>query len=160
MKRSELKSDPASVAAFVARGRAKGLKRSNRASTSRSTLKRSTGLRTRRVKRRLTTPPDVWAAVLTRDGGLCVWSKHLGRKVRAEHPHHLLWRQEWPQYNGTPENIVGLAEQPHMQHEHSPNDRLPWAALPGECQAFLRDVCANDARAARLVRVKYPGAEL
>lgn len=162
MRRSPLSSDPAKTAAWQARSRAKALRRTNRVPTSRSTLKRSTGLRARRPKRRVVTPPDVWAAVLARDGGLCVWSKHLGRKVRAEHPHHILPKgvDGWPQYAATKANICALSPDRHMTHEHSPNDRLPWAALPVECQAFLRDVCANDARAARFVQTKYPGAEL
>lgn len=171
MKRSPLRANPAKTAAFHARGRAQGLARGNRPPVARSQLKRSAGLKRDRLSRaalgnsnttkpRLVTPADVWAAVLKRDGGLCVWSRHLGRKVRAEHPHHLLARQTWPQYNAVREAIVALAAQPHMQHEHSPNDRLPWAALPAECRAFLREVAADDARAARFVRVKYPGCPL
>lgn len=172
MRRSTpLKSNPAKTAAFLARGRAQGLRRTNRPPVARSTLKAREGLKRGRLSRataknsdttkpRLTTPPDVWAAVLKRDDGLCVWSRHLGREVRAEHPHHLLARQTWPQYNGTREAIVSLAAQPHMQHEHSPRDRLPWAALPAECQAFLRAVASIDARVARFVRTKYPGCPL
>jgi hypothetical protein len=155
-----LRSNPAKTVAFLARGRAKGLRRTNRPPVARSTLKRSQRLKRARPTARVTTPAAVWAAVLKRDGGLCVWSRHLGREVRAEHPHHLLARSIWPQYNGTRQAIVSLAAQPHMQHEHSPNDRLPWAALPAECQAFLRQVAAEDARAARFVRVKYPGSPL
>lgn len=70
----------------------------------------------------------------------------------------MLARQTWPQFNDERRGIVLLHPDCHMQHEHSPNDRLPWAALPAECQAFLLGVMAVDARAARFVRVKYPGA--
>jgi hypothetical protein len=82
----------------------------------------------------------------------------MGLRCRAQHVHHLLPRSAWPQYVATPANLVGMSAHAHLQHEHSPNDRLPWAALPAECQTFLRAVAAVDARAARFVRVKYPGA--
>lgn len=160
MKRTPLRSNPAKTAAWEARGRAQGLARGNRPSAAGKPLKRAAGLKRARPKSRVVTPANVWAAVLKRDGGLCVWSRHLGRRQRAEHPHHLLDKATWPQYVGTAANIVALAAQPHMQHEHSPCDRLPWAALPAECQAFLRDVAAVDERAARFVRIKYPGSPL
>jgi len=159
-RHTPLRADPAKTAAFHARGRAKGLRRTDRPPVARSTLKAGEGLRRARPKTRLTTPPEVWAAVLKRDGGQCVWSRHLGLRVRAEHPHHCLPKGAggWPQFAAVQANICSLSADRHMTHEHSPNDRLPWAALPAECQAFLRGVAAVDARAARFVRVKYPGA--
>jgi hypothetical protein len=123
---------------------------------ARKQLTRVASLKRARPKTRLTTPADVWAAVIVRDQSRCVWC---GKRVRgASHPHHLLARQTWPQFNGERRGIVLLHPSCHMQHEHSPSDRLPWAALPAECQAFLREVAVEDARAARFVRVKYPGA--
>lgn len=158
MKRTPLTSDPAKTAAWQAKSRAKGLRRTNRAPKPRSALKRSTALRARRPKRRMTTPANVWAAVLLRDHSRCVWC---GNHVQGVgHPHHLLPRQEWPQFNGERRAIVLMDPDCHMQHEFSPNDRLPWAALPDECQEFLRRVAAVDARAARLIRTRYPGAVL
>lgn len=157
MKRhTPLRADPAKTAAFHARGRVKGLRRSDRPPVARSTLKRSGGLKRARPKQRLVTPIDLWAAVILRDKSQCVWCRKYVRGVG--HPHHLLPRQTWPQFNAERRNVVLLDADCHMQHEHSPNDRLPWAALPAECQAFLREVAAVDARAARFVRVKYPGA--
>lgn len=108
------------------------------------------------------TPRDVWQSVLNRDRGGCVWC-HRHVYSFTGHPHHLLPKRRrtgWPEHVGTRANIVSLCEDCHMQHEHSPTDRLPWAALPAECQAFLREVAADDARAARFVRVKYPGCLL
>lgn len=137
-----LKADPAKTAAFQARGRATGLKR--------TVLSRS------RSRRRAVTPPDVWREVWKRDGGRCVWSRYLGEDVKAEHPHHLLPRSTWPMYVKTRQNIVGLAAHKHMQHEWSPTDRLPWAALPPECQAFLLAVAKIDPRAERFIETKYP----
>lgn len=187
MKRSALKADPAKTAAFVARGRAKGLRRTNRAPMARKPLSRAKALRTARPKpvgvpfaeaanematsiraqnkalrrkQRAGVPPEVRAAVLQRDDGLCVWSRHLGQHVRATQLHHLLPRQGWPEYIATPENLCSMAPLPHMQHEFSPSDRLPWAALPDECREFLRRVAVVDARAARLIRIRYPGAQL
>lgn len=146
VKQSPLRADPAKVAAFVQRNR-KPLART-------MSLKRGT------PRQRVSTPPDVWREVLRRDGGLCVWSAHLGRRARAEHPHHLLPKGKggWPQFFDVRENIVGLAPTPHMAHEHSPLDRLPWEALPGECQAFLLEVAAVDPRAERLIECQYPVA--
>lgn len=100
----------------------------------------------------------VWLDVLARDRGRCVWCR---RKVYSftGHPHHLLPKRGWPgwpEYVGTLANVTTMCEDCHMQHEHSPNDRLPWAALPSECQAFLREVAAVDERAARFVTTKYP----
>lgn len=162
MKRSSLNSDPANTAAWQARSRAKALRRTHRTPTSRSTLKARQGLKRARPKRRVTTPPDVWAAVLARDGGLCVWSKYLGRRVKADCVHHLLPKGAggWPEYVGTRENLVSMQSLAHLQHEFSPNDRLPWAALPDECREFLMRVAVVDARAARLIRTRYPGAML
>jgi hypothetical protein len=168
MKRSRLKSNPAKTAAFHARGRAQGLARGNRPLVARKPPKRTAGLRRARPlsrsrpKNSNTTrvPTEVRAAVIARNGGWCVWARHMGLRCRAQHVHHLLCKSTWPQYAAEPANLVGMSAYAHMQHEHSPNDRLPWAALPAECQAFLRAVAAVDARAARFVRVKYPGAEL
>lgn len=156
MKRTPLRADPAKTAAFHARGRAQGLARGNRPLVARKPLTRAASLKRPRPKTRPTTPANVWAAILLRDGQRCVWCC---KRVRgAGHPHHLLARQTWPQFNAERRGIVLLHPACHMQHEHSPRDRLPWAALPAECQAFLRAVAARDARAARFVRVKYPGA--
>jgi hypothetical protein len=152
VKRSRLQTDPAKVAVWQQRGRGKGLGRQKR-------LARTTRLKAAPRRARPALPPAVREAVLHRDGGLCVWSLHLGQRVRAEQVHHLLPRGSggWPQFAATRENLVSLAAEAHMQHEFSPRDRLPWVALPVECREFLREVAVCDSRAARLVRVKYPG---
>lgn len=152
MKRSPLKADPAKTAAFHQRGRAQGLKRETELRASKA-LGRGT------PKARVSTPPDMWAAVLRRDEGLCVWARHLGQRRRAEHPHHLLSKGVWPEFVGERANVVAMSPTAHMTHEHSPNDRLPWEALPAECQEFLRRAAASDPRAARLVETKYPFAD-
>lgn len=91
---------------------------------------------------------------------MCVWSRHRGGSEWAQHPHHLLPKGVWPEFVGIRANIVGLSATAHMIHEHSPNDRLPWEALPGECQEFLRHVAASDPRAERLVETKHPAADV
>lgn len=156
MKRGRPRADPAKTAAFHRRGRAQGLKRGKALPPGEAELKREKGLKRAAPARRASTPPEVWAAVLRRDGGLCVWSRHLGRQRAGEHPHHLLPKGTWPEYAAVRANIVSLAADRHMTHEFSPGDRLPWDALPGECRAFLRRVCAGDPRAERLVLTKYP----
>jgi hypothetical protein len=157
VKRGRLRADPVKTAAFHQRGRSKGLDRGKGGAGREKGLERA-ALGRGVPRERATTPPEVWAAVLRRDGGLCVWSRHLGRRRRAAHPHHLLPKQTWPEFVGTRANIVGLTADLHMTHEHSPGDRLPWDALPEECRAFLRKVARADARAARLVETKYPAA--
>lgn len=146
MKTTPLLADPAKVAAFVQRNR--------------KPLARTSGLKRGTPKPRVSTPPAVWREVLARDEGLCVWSRYLGQRMPAKHPHHLLPKGTgcWPQFFDVCANIVGLSADRHMTHEHSPLDRLPWEALPAECQAFLRSVAAVDPRAERLIRTKYPVA--
>lgn len=161
MKRSRLGSDPAKTAAFHRRGRAQGLDRGKGLKREAplkpgEPLERRSRLKAKVARSGAVTRLDVWAAVLRRDGGLCVWSRHLGVEARAAHPHHLLPKGTWPEYAAVRENIVALAADLHMQHEFSPRDRLPWEALPAECRAFLRKVAARDARAERLIVVKYP----
>jgi hypothetical protein len=85
-----------------------------------------------------------------------VWCHHEGRVGSTEHPHHLLPKQTWPIFFDTIANIVGVCGRCHMTHEFSPQDRLPWDALPQECRDFLIEVAHVDARAARLIAVKYP----
>lgn len=163
MKRSRLGSDPAKTAAFHRRGRAqgldrgKGLKREVPLEPGKPPERRSR-LKAKVARSGAVTPLDVWAAVLRRDGGACVWSRYLGIEARAAHPHHLLPKGAggWPEFAGVRANVVALAADRHMQHEFSPRDRLPWEALPVECRAFLRKVAARDARAERLIVVKYP----
>lgn len=158
-----LRADPSKTAAWQQRGRAQGLKRGQSLKPGEelkrgAAPKRRAALKQAPPARRVTTPPEVWAAAVRRDGGRCVWSRYLGVKRRAHHPHHLLPKGagEWPEYAGVRENIVSLAADRHMTHEFSPRDRLPWEALPAECRAFLRKVAARDARAERLIVVKYP----
>jgi hypothetical protein len=155
MKQTRLQADPAKVAAWQQRTRGKGLSREKQ-------LKRTAKLRTTPRRARPAMPANVREAALRRDGGWCVWSLHLGQRRLAQQVHHLLpqGKDGWPQFAATRENLVGLAADLHMQHEWSPNDRLPWAALPAECREFLQRVARGDARAARLVSTKYPGAEL
>lgn len=85
-----------------------------------------------------------------------MWCRYEGREVSAEHPHHLLPKAAWPQYRNIAANIACLCGRCHMQHEFSPRDRLPWAALPALSHEFLTAVALVDARAARLIAVKYP----
>jgi hypothetical protein len=163
VRRSRLRVDPAKTAAFHQRGRAQGLDRGKglkrEAPLERGApLERRSRLRARVARQGAVTPPDVWAAVLRRDGRRCVWCRLAGRDVPAEHPHHLLPKGSgsWPELAGVVENVVALCAACHMTHEFSPCDRLPWAALPRACRSFLVKRAAVDERAARLVVTKYP----
>jgi hypothetical protein len=114
------------------------------------------GLKRTAGRASVVTPLSTWLAVLIRDDEQCAWCRREGHRGRAEHPHHLLPKQTWPELVGAVANIVALCGDCHMRHEFSPRDRLPWDALPGSCQEFLTAVAAVDPRAARLVAVKYP----
>lgn len=151
-----LRADPSKTAAWQQRGRSKGLARDKGLKAREKPLERRAKLQAPAPRPRVATPPDVWAAVLRRDRKQCVWCRHAGRVGPAEHPHHLLPKQSWPELAGVVENVVALCASCHMTHEFSPRDRLPWDALPRACRAFLRERSAVSGRAARLVSVKYP----
>lgn len=122
----------------------------------RKSRERGSTFKTPRPVKRTGTPRGVLRLVVARDRGRCVWCRHEGRDVRAEHPHHLLPQQTWPWLAGVAANVVCLCAQCHMKHEFSPRDRLPWDALPVSCREFLTAMARADARAARLITVKYP----
>jgi hypothetical protein len=128
----------------------------SRLSVGAKSLERGSTFKPARPSARTGTPPYVWAAVLFRDGARCVWCDHDRRTVPAEHPHHLLPKQTWPGFVDAVPNVVALCARHHMQHEFSPSDRLPWEAIPASCREFLAAVALVDARAARLIAVKYP----
>lgn len=52
-------------------------------------------------------------AVLRRDGYQCQWSKRYGKRVQAEVVHHVLPREQFPQYAYEPWNLISLSMAAH-----------------------------------------------
>lgn len=128
-KPSQLKTDPAKIAAFVQRDRGK--------------LARGT------PNRPLPVPPVVRAEAFARSRGLCVvclhregflpWRMSPGAVRRlvatgtlrwAEHPHHVLPQGRFRHLAAIADNIVGVCATCHADHHVSPRGRMPKAALP------------------------------
>lgn len=55
------------------------------------------------------------AAVLRRDGYLCQASKRYGKRVEANTVHHIFPREEFPEYQWEPWNLVSLSADAHDQ---------------------------------------------
>jgi 5-methylcytosine-specific restriction endonuclease McrA len=86
-----------------------------------------------RRKRRLSVPPETTMAVRARSEGKCVVCVHQGRgrPKKAEHRHHCLPVQKWPELELVADNLVGVCSDCHDQHHHGIH-RIPLLALP-EC---------------------------
>jgi 5-methylcytosine-specific restriction endonuclease McrA len=162
----------------VALRRRHGLRRDTEAARDwlrrRQPLKRETRLKPGAPKERWRPPPAVRELVLRRSRGLCVqcvWraglnaeeltgagARELRRRGvrRATHLHHVLPRQTFPRWERAPDNLTGLCDDCHMNHEFGP-DRARHAvargALPGCALALAR--AAGGAELAYLERT-YP----
>lgn len=55
------------------------------------------------------------AAVLRRDGYICQESRRFGKRVEASTVHHIFPRDEFPEYQWEPWNLVSLAADVHDQ---------------------------------------------
>ena len=55
------------------------------------------------------------AAVLRRDGYMCQASRRYGKRVEATTVHHIFPRDEFPEYQWEPWNLVSLAGDVHDQ---------------------------------------------
>ena len=53
------------------------------------------------------------AAVLRRDGYLCQEAKRYGKRLAASTVHHIFPRDEYPQYQREPWNLVSLSSKAH-----------------------------------------------
>jgi hypothetical protein len=73
-------------------------------------------------------------AVRARSEGKCVVCVHQGRErpKKAEHRHHCLPVQKWPELELVADAQVGICADHHWAHEYSPNFKIPLLALP-EC---------------------------
>lgn len=52
-------------------------------------------------------------SILQRDGYMCQWCKRYGRRTEADHVHHVLPREFFPQYTYTGWNLISLCKQCH-----------------------------------------------
>lgn len=55
------------------------------------------------------------AAVLRRDGYMCQESKRYGKMLAASTVHHIFPRDQFPQYQWEPWNLISLSAQQHDQ---------------------------------------------
>ena len=55
------------------------------------------------------------AAILRRDGYMCQDRKRYGKRVQADHVHHALPREQFPQYQWEPWNLVSLCTEAHNE---------------------------------------------
>lgn len=53
-------------------------------------------------------------AVLRRDGYMCQIDKRYGKCRKAENVHHIFPRQEFPEYQYEPWNLISLSHENHM----------------------------------------------
>jgi 5-methylcytosine-specific restriction endonuclease McrA len=104
------------------------------------------------VKRKYTEPfyrtrrwERLRAAVLRRDGYMCQESKRFGKRAEATTVHHVFPREEFPEYQWEPWNLISLAGDVHDQM----HDRVS-GALTQRGAELLR-------RVARKNGVEVPG---
>ena len=63
------------------------------------------------------------AVILRRDGYMCQWSSRYGKRVPADHVHHVFPRELFPEYQWEPWNLVCLSRQVHDEmHDRVTND--------------------------------------
>lgn len=52
-------------------------------------------------------------SILTRDGYMCQYCKRFGKRRQADHVHHVLPREFFPEYSYTPWNLISLCKECH-----------------------------------------------
>lgn len=52
-------------------------------------------------------------SALRRDGYMCQWCKRYGRRVQAEHVHHIKHADEYPELMYNVDNLVSLCKECH-----------------------------------------------
>lgn len=52
-------------------------------------------------------------SILMRDKYMCQYCKRFGKHVQADHVHHILPREFFPQYSYTPWNLISLCNKCH-----------------------------------------------
>lgn len=59
-------------------------------------------------------------SILRRDGYMCQYCKRYGKHVQADHVHHVLPREFYPEYRYTPWNLISLCKTCHnTMHDRS-----------------------------------------
>lgn len=61
-------------------------------------------------------------SVLARDGYMCQYCKRFGKRIQADHVHHVLPREFYPEYRYTPWNLISLCKTCH-DSMHNRTDR-------------------------------------
>lgn len=52
-------------------------------------------------------------SILQRDGYMCQYCKRFGKHIQADHVHHILPREFYPEYTYTPWNLISLCRPCH-----------------------------------------------
>lgn len=78
-------------------------------------------------------------AVLRRDGYMCQVSKRYGKRVQATTVHHVFPREEFPEYQWEPWNLISLAGDVHDEM----HDRATWA-LTGKGVELLKRIARKN----------------
>ena len=52
-------------------------------------------------------------SILKRDGYMCQYCKRFGKRVQADHVHHVLPREFYPEYTYSPWNLISLCKVCH-----------------------------------------------
>lgn len=62
--------------------------------------------------------------ILRRDGYMCQDARRYGKHVKAEHVHHILPREQFPQYQYEPWNLISLSKKAHDEMHSRGNRQL------------------------------------
>lgn len=64
------------------------------------------------------------AAILRRDGYMCQDRKRYGKRVQADHVHHILPRELFPQYQWETWNLISLSTEAHNEMHYRSDRKL------------------------------------
>lgn len=63
-------------------------------------------------------------SVLREAGYQCQWSKRYGRRVQAQHVHHIWPAEDWPEYAWCRWNLIALSHEAHNAMHDRTTGRL------------------------------------
>ena len=63
-------------------------------------------------------------SILRRDGYMCQDRKRYGKRVQADHVHHIFPREQFPEYQWQPWNLISLCKEAHNEMHYRTNNKL------------------------------------
>ncbi len=63
-------------------------------------------------------------SILRRDGYMCQYRKRYGKRVQATQVHHIFPREQFPQYQWQPWNLISLCTEAHNEMHYRKDRRL------------------------------------